>query len=253
MLPGARQLLRRIAEQVDVLTYLGEYTRQRLAAVLGPRARLAQLTPGVDVDTFHPGVSGEPIRRQHGLTGRPVVVCVSRLVPRKGQDMLIRALPEIRRRVPSAALLIVGAGPYRRQLVELADRSGVAGDVVFTGAVPFEKLPGYFAAGDVFAMPCRTRRFGMDVEGLGMVFLEASASGLPVVAGDSGGAPDAVRAGVTGQVVDGNDVAAVADAVAGLLADPVAAKSMGAAGRQWVEQRWRWESIAEQLSGLLEL
>ena len=161
-----------------------------------------------------PGVDGEPVRAGYGLADRPVVVCVSRLVPRKGQDTLIRALPAIRRRVPDAALLLVGGGPYRATLERLARQTGVERDVVFTGSVPWAELPAHYAAGDVFAMPCRTRRGGLDVEGLGIVYLEASATGLPVVAGDSGGAPDAVREGETGYVVRGRDVAAVADRVA---------------------------------------
>jgi phosphatidylinositol alpha-1,6-mannosyltransferase len=252
MLPGARQALRRIGRDCDVLTYLGEYTRRRLASAL-PGVRLERLTPGVDTDIFTPAADGSAVRVRQDLVGRPVIVCVSRLVPRKGQDALIRALPAVRDRVPEAALLLVGGGRYREQLQRLARRAGVAEHVRFTGPVPFEQLPQHFAAGDVFAMPCRTRRFGMDVEGLGMVFLEASATGLPVLAGDSGGAPDAVRRTVTGEVVDGRDIAAVAEILAGLLADPDRARRLGAAGRRWTEQDWQWDRIAARLAGLLEL
>lgn len=253
LLPGARQALRRIADGVDVLTYLGEYTRSRLARVVGDRAELHRLTPGVDLETFHPGVSGQPVRDRYELSSTPVVVCVSRLVPRKGQDVLIRALPAVRERVPDARLLIVGGGRYEPRLRRLAERAGVTEAVTFTGAVPYPELPAHFAAGDVFAMPCRTRRLGMDVEGLGMVFLEASATGLPVLAGDSGGAPDAVRDGVTGEVVPGADLAAVTDRLAGLLADRPRAQAMGRAGRQWAEQDWRWDLIADRLAELLQL
>jgi phosphatidylinositol alpha-1,6-mannosyltransferase len=253
LLPGARQALRRIADGVDVLTYLGEYTRSRLARVVGDRTELHRLTPGVDLDTFRPDVAGQPVRDRYRLTGKPVVVCVSRLVPRKGQDVLIRALPAVRERVPDARLLIVGGGRYERQLRRLADRAGVTDAVTFTGAVPYPELPAHFAAGDVFAMPCRTRRLGMDVEGLGMVFLEASATGLPVLAGDSGGAPDAVRDGVTGEVVNGADLAAVTDRLAGLLTDRSRAQQLGRAGRQWTEQAWRWDLIADRLAELLQL
>ena len=253
MLPVARQVLRRIGNEVDVVTYIVEYTRQRLAGAFGPRATLVQLAPGVDVDTFHPAVSGSAIRQRHRLIGRRVVVCVSRLVPRKGQDVLIQAMPTILARVPEAALLIVGRGRYEQRLRTLARHAGVADRVVFTGPVPSAELPEHFAAGDVFAMPCRTRRLGMDVEGLGIVFLEASAAGLPVVAGNSGGAPEAVRQGITGEVVDGRNVAAVADRVAGLLADPRRAAAMGAAGRRWTEQSWRWDAMADRLAGLLQL
>jgi phosphatidylinositol alpha-1,6-mannosyltransferase len=248
LLPGARQVLRRIGRDVDVVTYLGEYTRTRLAPVV---PRLARLPSGVDTELFRPGSGGEAVRRRHGLTGRPVVVCVSRLVPRKGQDVLIRAMPEIRRRVPDAALLLVGGGPYEQRLQRLAREVGVADCVVVTRSVAWEELPAHYDAGDVFAMPCRTRRGGLEVEGLGIVYLEASATGLPVVAGRSGGSPDAVLEGESGHVVDGTSVDAVAAAVAALLADPVRARAMGAAGRDWVEREWRWDVLAGRLRDLL--
>jgi phosphatidylinositol alpha-1,6-mannosyltransferase len=236
-----------------VLTYLGEYQRVRLDKALHGLTELRRLAPGVDVDAFHPGVDGGPIRAKYGLSDRPVIVCVSRLVPRKGQDMLIRALPEIRRRVPGAALLLGSGGPYRPKLERLARELGVADDVVFTGSVPWAQLPELYAAGDVYAMPCRTRAAGLDVEGLGIVYLEASATGLPVVAGDSGGAPDAVLEGETGYVVGGRDVAAIAARIGDLLSDPVRAKAMGVAGRSWVEREWRWEQQAERLRSLLDM
>lgn len=250
-LPVARRMLRRVADSVDAVTYLGEYTRVRLARAFGARAELLhRLPPGVDAAAFHPASSGEAVRGRYGLTGRPVVVCVSRLVARKGQDTLIRALPAIRRRVPDAALLIVGGGRADR-LRRLAGFAGVAEHVVFAGSAGAGELPAYYAAGNVFAMPCRTRLAGLDVEGLGIVYLEASAMGLPVVAGLSGGAPEAVLDGRTGHLVDGRDVAAVADRVAGLLADPATAARLGRAGRDWVAAEWRWETFAGRLAALL--
>lgn len=250
MLPGARRALRRIGDDVDVVTFLARYTRERLSAALGPRPEFLPLPSGVDAEVFHPGAGdgGREVRARHGLADRPVAVCVSRLVPRKGQDVLIRALPQIQRQAPGAALLIVGGGPDAGRLARLAREVGVHRDVVFTGTVPWEQLPAHYAAGDVFAMPCRTRRAGLEVEGLGIVYLEASATGLPVVAGDSGGAPDTVLHGQTGYVLDGRRVEAVAQAVGGLLADPALAGRMGAAGRSWVEREWRWEIFAGRLA-----
>ncbi|MEZ0066633.1 phosphatidylinositol alpha-1,6-mannosyltransferase [Streptacidiphilus sp. MAP12-20] len=252
-LPGSRQLLRRIGAGTDTLTYLGEYTRSRIAAAVGPAAaaRMVQVPPGVDEKTFHPGSGGAEVRARLGLTDRPVVVCVSRLVKRKGQDTLIRAWPAVLSRFPDAVLLIVGGGPYRADLEKLAAATGVAASVVFTGAVPWEELPAHYGAGDVYAMPCRTRRGGLDVEGLGIVYLEASATGLPVVAGDSGGAPDAVREGETGYVVPGRDRGELAERLIELLNDESLRTRMGAAGRQWVEQAWRWDLLADRLEGLL--
>jgi phosphatidyl-myo-inositol dimannoside synthase len=250
-LPGARVLLRRIARGQDVVTYLGEYTRVRLARVVSGLAELRRLVPGVDVDAFHPDVDGTEVRARYGLADRPVVVCVSRLVPRKGQDTLIRTLPAVRGRVPGAALLVVGGGRDRPRLARLAREAGVESDVVFAGSVPSGDLPAYYAAGDVYAMPCRTRRGGLDVEGLGIVYLEASATGLPVVAGDSGGAPDAVRHGETGYVVNGREPRAVVDRLVRLLTDRPLAARLGAAGRAWVETEWRWDTQAARLRSLL--
>jgi phosphatidylinositol alpha-1,6-mannosyltransferase len=252
-LPGSRRLLHRIGEGTDTLTYLGEYTRSRIARAVGPRAaaRMVRLPPGVDEKVFHPGSGGTEVRERLGLTNRPVVVCVSRLVPRKGQDTLIRALPRILEKVPDAVLLIVSGGPYRGALEKLAARTGVAASVHFAGAVPWEELPAYYGAGDVFAMPCRTRRGGLDVEGLGIVYLEASATGLPVVAGDSGGAPDAVLDGETGYVVPGRSVEAAAQRIVELLQDGALRRRMGERGRRWVEEAWRWDLLAHRLEDLL--
>ncbi|WP_029137044.1 glycosyltransferase family 4 protein [Nakamurella lactea] len=252
MLPGARQALRRIGDHTDVVTFVSRYARRRFAAALGPGAALEYLPPGVDSRMFAPDPAARAlIRRRHGLDGAAVIVCVSRLVARKGQDQLIAALPTVLAAVPSARLLIVGSGPDRPRLTRLAQRHGVAGAVIFTGAVPFAELPAHFVAGDVFAMPCRTRGGGLDVEGLGIVFLEASAAGLPVIAGDSGGAPEAVLDGHTGVVVPGRDPAAIAGAAIDLLTDPVTAASWGAAGRRWVQRDWTWRSSADRLVELL--
>ena len=252
--PPTRGALRHIGESTDVLTYLGEYTRRHVAAALSPAAaaRMVRLAPGVDAERFRPGSGGAALRARLGLApGRPVVVCVARLIPRKGQDVLVRALPAVLARVPDALLLLVGGGPDRRRLERLVDTVGVRAAVRFAGPVPWEEVPAYFDAGDVFAMPCRTRRFGLEPEALGIVFLEASATGLPTVVGSSGGAPDACLDGETGFVVDGTDPAEVAARVALLLADPVLAGGMGARGRRWVQEEWQWDGAAARLRALL--
>ncbi|MEV6907129.1 glycosyltransferase family 4 protein [Amycolatopsis sp. NPDC051071] len=253
MLPGSRQALRRIGDTVDVVTYVSKYTRSRFSAAFGPMAGLEMLPCGVDTALYRPdAAAGKEIRDRHGLGDRPTIVCVSRLVPRKGQDMLIKILPELRRRIPDVALLLVGGGPYRKTLAGLVDALGVEDNVVITGSVPWKELPAHYNAGDVFAMPARTRGKGLDVEGLGIVYLEASATGLPAVAGNSGGAPETVLDEVTGHVVDGRDEQQLRETLAALLADPVRARRMGAAGREWVGENWRWDTMASRLSGLLD-
>jgi phosphatidylinositol alpha-1,6-mannosyltransferase len=249
-LPGVRTLLRRIADGCDVVTYLGDYTRRRLEPVIGSRTEMVQLAPGVDVDTFSTATDGSAVRARYGLGERPVVVCVSRLVPRKGQDTLIEAWPAVLEQLPDAQLLIVGRGPYRERLEQLARSTGVAEHVVFAGGVAYPELPAHFAAGDVFAMPCRTRRHGLDVEGLGIVYLEASAVGLPVIAGDSGGAPDAVQDRVTGFVVNDRDT--LAARLVELLTNRELRSAQGSAGRNWVEREWQWQQVADRLAALLD-
>ncbi|KJX75423.1 GDP-mannose-dependent alpha-(1-6)-phosphatidylinositol monomannoside mannosyltransferase [Mycobacterium lepromatosis] len=252
MLPVARSVLRRIGDGTDVVTFVSRYTRSRVTAAFGPRAVLEYLPPGVDADRFRPDpASRAELRDRYRLGERPTVVCLARLVPRKGQDMLIRALPSIRQRADGAALMIVGGGPYLGTLRKLAQRCGVADHVIFAGGVAAVELPAHHALADVFAMPCRTRGGGMDVEGLGIAFLEASATGVPVIAGKSGGAPEAVQHNKTGLVVDGRSVNMVADAVTELLTDRDRAAAMGAAGRHWVTTEWRWDTLAARLADLL--
>ncbi|MFI5482493.1 glycosyltransferase family 4 protein [Streptomyces rubiginosohelvolus] len=259
--PGARALLRRIGERTDAVTYLGAATRAPIAAALGPAAarRMVRLAPGVDAEAFavRPGARdgvqtpAGGVRERYGLGARPVILCAARLVPRKGQDTLIRALPAVLCSVPDAVLLLTGDGPYARTLRRLAADTGVADAVVLAGGRPHPEMPEHYAAADVFAMPCRTRRGGLEVEGLGIVFLEAAAAGLPVLVGDSGGAPDTVRDGETGHLVDGRDTAAVADRLVTLLRDREAAAAMGEKGRAWVREEWGWESAYATLAGLL--
>jgi len=249
--PGAHALVRKAtARATRVPVMCSEFIARVVRTAVPDDVPVSVLYPGADVDAFHPDLPFEDLRERHGVMDRPLVVCVSRLVPRKGQDVLIRAMGRVRSRVPDAALLIVGGGPYTKTLETLAEDSPPGG-VVFAGEVSEQDLPRYYRAGDVFAMPCRTRRAGLEVEGWGNVFIEAAACGRPVIAGDSGGARESLVDGVTGLLVDGSNVDAVADAVASLLEDPERARGMGAAGRARVERHYAWPRAAEQLAGWL--
>jgi phosphatidylinositol alpha-1,6-mannosyltransferase len=249
--PGTHRWMRYATSHASRVPVMCSAFIARVVRTAVPReVPVSVMYPGADVDAFRPDLDVDDVRARHGLLGRPVVVCVSRLVARKGQDVLIQAMPEIVRRVPEAALLVVGDGPYRHTLERLAFDAPPR-SVVMTGQVEEDELPGYYAAGDVFAMPCRTRKGGLEVEGWGNVFIEAAACGRPVVVGDSGGAREALIDGVTGRLVDGSDVAGVADAVAGLLEDPPLAAAMGRAGRERVERSFTWPRAAAQLAGWL--
>jgi phosphatidylinositol alpha-1,6-mannosyltransferase len=244
--PGAL-MMRAVARRVELVTYLGDITRDRLRPALPTATATMRLTGGVDTDRFTPCARAVGIRRRLGWEANRIVVSASRLVPRKGQDVLLEAWPQIRRRHDDARLLIVGEGARRAELERAVATLGRPDDVHFAGSVSDDLLPAYLAAGDVFALPCRDVWHGLQVEGLGLSILEASAVGLPVVVGRSGGTPDAVLDGVTGLLVDGSSATEVARAVGGLLDDPARARKMGAAGREWAAREWSWDLIGARL------
>jgi phosphatidylinositol alpha-1,6-mannosyltransferase len=245
-------LLRRIGSTVDVLTYLGEFTRKAISKGLSENAQrsMVKIAPGIDVDHFIP-TDASDLRKTLGLTHKKVIVSVGRLVHRKGQDYLIEAMPEILKSVPQAHLLLVGQGPYREHLEKLAKQHNLESSLTFIGRIQYKDLPMYICAGDIFAMPSRSRLMGLEVEGLGIVYLEASSCGLPVIAGSSGGAPDAVVQNETGLVVNGTDTQQIASAAIELLTNVESSKKMGTVGRQWIIDKWRWEIWSKDFEDLL--
>lgn len=250
-LPGGGRLLRAIGRHVALWTGVSSWAEAPLRRALGPRARIERLPSGIDPLRFHPRVSGAAVRRRYGLEPGPVVVCVGRLVARKGQDQLIKALPLVAARFPGVRLLLVGSGPDRGRLGRLARRSGVAPRVTFAGLVPSDEVPQCIAAGDVFAMPCRSRLWGADTEALGAVFLQAAAVERVAVAGSTGGAPEAVLHDVTGLVVDGRDAAALAAALVDVLARPDRARELAAAAARRAHDELTWAAHASRLRGWL--
>lgn len=244
--------MKEIARSVDIATYLGEFTRSAIAPRFSDPRKLIKIAPGIDTEHFKPR-NVENLRKSLGLDNRPTIVCVGRLVHRKGQDRLVEAMPAILKRFPDAALVFVGEGPHRAHLEKLVKVKKVEKFVQFIGRIQYINLPEYIAIGDIFAMPSRSRFFGLEVEGLGIVYLEASACGLPVIGGDSGGAPDAVKHGETGFVVDGNDVDAITHRIIQLLADKKLRDEMGSAGRQWAIQEWSWERWSQAFNNALNI
>jgi len=245
-------LLRRIGSTVDVLTYLGEFTRNAISHGLTVQAQqsMVKIAPGIDVDHFLP-TDASALRKSLGLTEKKVIVSVGRLVHRKGQDRLIEAMPEILKTVSNAHLLLVGEGPHRDHLQKLIQKHRLEGSVTLIGRIDYKDLPLYICVGDIFAMPSRSRLMGLEVEGLGIVYLEASACGLPVLAGNSGGAPDAVVQNETGLVVDGTNNKEIADAAIELLTKVDLSKKMSTAGRKWIVENWRWEIWSRSFEDLL--
>ena len=243
-----------ISRQVNHLTYLGDFTRSAIAQSISKTAgqSMVKIAPGIDTDHFSPQ-DATHLRSELGLAHKKVIVSVGRLVHRKGQDVLIEAMPTIIEQVPQAHLLMIGEGPYRSYLETRVKSLGIQESVTFIGRIQYADLPEYICVGDIFVMPSRSRLAGLEVEGLGIVYLEASACGLPVIAGNSGGAPDAVLHGETGLVVDGTRKADVAAATIELLRDSKRSKAMGIRGREWIIQDWRWEIWSERFTKLLKV
>lgn len=234
-IPIARQWLTRTLRRADVLFAVSRYTASKVSRMTN-RSVIA-VGAGVDIETFTPG---DPMADS-------VVGCVSRFVPRKGQDRLIEAAARLRAGGIPVELILVGKGRTEDLLRKLAERHEVP--TRFEVDVPWESLPGLYREMAVFAMPAKSRWLGLEVEGLGIVYLEAAASGLPVVAGDSGGAPEAIIPGVTGYIAP--DVDSLEDALRRVLADRRAAVEMGARGRAWVEAEHTWERVAARVKNAL--
>lgn len=247
--PGASAAMRRAFAGAREVTAISRYTSDALGSLVPPDVPLTVVSPAVDEERFSPQQDGSMVRERHGLGGR-MVLCASRLVPRKGQDVLIAGMGLVQELVPETTLLLVGDGPHRARLEELA-RAAPGGSVVLAGQVPDAELPAYYAACDVFVVPCRSRWGGLEVEGFGIVFLEAAAAGKAVVAGRSGGAEEALADEETGLLVEGREPKAVALAVASLLRAPEVAARMGRAGRLRVEQGFTWAHQTARLAEVL--
>ena len=240
-----------IARSVDVVTYLGDFTHQAIARRFKDKNKLTKIAPGIDTEHFRP-LDGRELREKYGIADRATIVSVGRLVHRKGQDRLVEAMPLVLKEIPEAHLVFIGEGPHRKRLDELVKKFKLENHVTFIGRIQYSDLPRHFSLGDIFAMPSRSRLFGLEVEGLGIVYLEASACGLPVVGGNSGGAPDAVKEGITGFVVDGNKLPEIADRIITLLKDDELRNQMGNAGRSWAMEEWQWTRWSQAFNQVLK-
>ena len=252
-IPILKSLLKKIIKDVDHLGYLGDFTKGEIAKISNQPQKFLQIAPGIDTEHFAPRKARVDLIEKYRLEGRRVIVSVGRLVHRKGQDELVKAMPKILEQFPDAILLFVGEGPIKQMLFNSAKQLGVLPKVVFAGRVSHHDLPDYICLGEIFAMPVRSRFSGLEVEGLGIVYLEASSCGLPVIGGSSGGAPDAVLDGETGYVVDGNDLTAISTQIVRLLSDEKLRKEMGGRGRKWAIENWRWEIWSKEFNKSLDI
>ena len=244
-------VMKTMAVQIDALGYLGEFTKRAMMKAVGDSTEMVRIAPGISIDHFTPGPKSVDLAKELGVENKELVLCVGRLVHRKGQDRLIEAMPRVLKSIPNAALLIVGEGPRRDVLEKLVEKHNLEGTVRIVGRLSYDKLPEVIRLGDVFAMPSRSRFFGLEVEGLGIVYLEASACGVPILAGASGGAPDAVLEGETGLVVDGKNTDAIADSIIKLLNDAPLRQRMSVRGRQWAAEEWNWSHWGREFTQML--
>ena len=236
--PGLRRLVAAPLVAADGLFAVSKYTAQQVERLTG--RPVVTLGAGVDIDLYAPADKADN-------SDTFTIGCVSRFVPRKGQLSLLRAVRMLRQYGLDVKVVLVGRGRMERRLRAAARKLHV--DAEFYVDVAWDALPELYRQFDAFAMPCNSRWLGLEVEGLGIVYLEAAASGIPVVAGDSGGAPETVIEGETGYVVE--STSRLADALGTLVTDRRRAAEMGRAGRRFIEAEWTWPRVAERfVSGL---
>ena len=242
VVPGAVPVLRarmaRALGAADLLLPVSDYTGNATASLLEreqiPVPRMERLRARVDTSLFRPGLDSSKVRQRLSIAPeQKVVLCFGRLVPRKGVDRLIEAMPEIERSIPGVTLVVGGTGPEEKKLQRLAAKTHAP--VIFAGRVPEDEAPALYSTADVFALPVVDRWFGLEIEGLGVVLLEASACETPCVTGRSGGTPEAVWDGETGYVIDARSRAQLLERVVRLLADDGSRAAMGSAARRHVE------------------
>jgi phosphatidyl-myo-inositol dimannoside synthase len=241
----------------DLVVTNSEFTRAFLTTAGLPQSRIVKIRPGADPAHFRPGLDCRDLARRLGVLGRPTLLTVSRIVKAnryKGHDVVLRAMTRVTAEIPNVAYVIVGEGDDVGYLEQLAHECGVRENVIFAGRVSDEELPLLYNACDAFILCSREERGrrGVLAEGFGIALLEASACGKPVIAGRSGGVPDAVLDGVTGLLVDPVDSDAVAATIVKVLTNRELAKRLGTNGRHWVEAEMNWTRAAGEFARAMQ-
>lgn len=241
-----RWLLRAALRGARGVVANSSYTAGLIADFGVPRAAIRVIAPVVDLDAFQHRPPSASLRNRYGLGDGPVLLTVCRLVARKGVDQVIEALAQLAAGYPDLRYLVVGKGPEQQLLQALAESRGVADRVIFAGPVPDDELAAHYHLASIFVMPSRFLGAEASVEGLGLVYLEAMASGLPVVAGRSGGVPDIVHHGENGLLVDPGSVPELVAALDSLLGDPTLAAGMGKTGLDFVRRPRSWRALTSE-------
>lgn len=240
-IPGVRNVLKAVSRHAAAILPESSFAESLVTRLVGAHPAVTRVTCGVDAERYGKQVA-EPVEIG---SGGPVVVSVSRLVARKGARTLVKAFPRVLQRHPTAHLAIVGGGPDLELLQKMAATEGVESSITLAGPQPWDRIPTYLAAAEIFALPTRSRFFGTETEGLPLVYVEAAAAGLPLIGADVGGVKDAVRPGETGILVDGDSPEETGDAIVRLLDDPQEAARLGSAGMEMVEREFNWDTIYE--------
>jgi len=241
-----KRLIRQAFSRAHRGITVSRFTRRALVRLGVPARKLVWIPNGVDVEKFHPKEKSSALIRKYRLEGKKVILTLARLVPRKGQDQVIRALPGVLREVPNAVYILAGKGGDEVRLRALAESLGLEGRVIFTGYVPAGQLVDYYNLADIYIMASREIEETGDVEGFGISFLEAGACGVPVIGGRSGGVGDAIVDGVTGLLVDPLDPDQIAAALIHLLTDQVSAGRLASAARRRVVEHLQWHHMARK-------
>jgi phosphatidylinositol alpha-1,6-mannosyltransferase len=247
--PFLKRLLHFILSNADALVAVSQSTKRKIVQLGLDPEKITVIHPPVDTQRFHPQNDSSAVVARYHLQGKRVILTIARLVERKGIDTVIKAMPKVLEVIPEAVYLVVGTGSYQRKLEVLAKDLGLEGRVIFVGQVPDEELPCYYCACDVFVLVSRTLEATGEMEGFGIVYLEAGACGKPVIGGNGGGASEAVQDGVTGLLVNPSDVDEIANAIVRALKDKELARRLGENGRQKAKQQPDW-TLLEQIPAL---
>ncbi len=245
ILPAERKkIIQRSFERADKVITISHFAKKKLMKIGIPENKIMVIHPGVDPEKFNPGLDSSKIRKEYNLEGKKVILTIARLGEHKGHANVIRALPPVLKKAPESIYLVVGPGGEESRLKGLVKELGLEDRVIFAGEVEEKELPLYYAACDVFIMPS-------DIEGFGIVFLEANACGKPVIGGKTGGISDAIIDGKTGLLVDPFNINQIADALIKLLTNPEFAHWLGKKGRQRVEKELNWRKMAQRIRRII--
>jgi phosphatidylinositol alpha-1,6-mannosyltransferase len=248
-----RPITRNSLSDADLVLTISDYTQSYIESLRVSPSKIIKIRPATDPKQFRPGLKGCDLASSIGISGRIILLTVGKFTydtRYKGQDMVIRALAKVKRVIPQIIYVIAGVGSDEQYLKKIANECGVTNNVKFLSKVSDDDLPLLYKCCDAFIMVSREEKGFRytNAEGFGIVFLEASATGKPVIGGRSGGIPDAVKDGVTGILVDPTNMDAIASAVIRVLTEPRLAEKLGNNGRRWIEEEMNWDRAAKEFN-----